>query len=76
MATINVNKELIRLRDFSSAFSRSAFIDVLNYNDYSHFNWLASRYNLLKCATYSDLLRKSYSLISKYTDVNMYIRMS
>lgn len=66
MATTNVNKELIRLRDFSSAFSRSAFIDVLNYNDYSHFNWLASRYNLLKCATYSDLLRKSYSLISKY----------
>ena len=57
---------MIRLRDLSSAFSRSAFIDVLNYNDYSHFNWLASRYDILKCTTYSDLLKKSYSLISKY----------
>lgn len=66
MATTSVNKELIRLRDLSSAFSRSAFIDILNYNDYSHFNWLVSRYDLLKCATYSDLLRKSYSLISKH----------
>ena len=66
MATISVNKELIRLRDFSSAFSRSAFIDILNYNDYSHFNWLLSKYNLLKCVTYSDLLRKSYSFISKH----------
>lgn len=66
MATISANKELIRLRDLSSAFSRSAFIDVLNYNDYSHFNWLASRYGILRCATYSDLLRKSYSVISKH----------
>ena len=66
MATTNVNKELIRLRDLSSAFSRSAFIDVLNYNDYSHFNWLASRYGILRCATYSDLLKKSYSVISKH----------
>lgn len=66
MASTSVNKELIRLKDLSSAFSRSAFIDVLNYNDYSHFNWLASKYGLLKCATYSDLLRKSYSLISRY----------
>lgn len=66
MATTSVNKELIRLRDLSSAFSRSAFIDILNYNDYSHFNWLASRYDQLKCTTYSDLLRKSYSLISKH----------
>ena len=66
MATISANKELIRLRDLSSAFSRSAFIDVLNFNDYSHFNWLASRYEILRCATYSDLLKKSYSVISKY----------
>lgn len=66
MAMINVNEELIRLRDFSSAFSRSAFIDVLNFNDYSHFNWLVSKYDILRCATYSDLLKKSYSVISKY----------
>lgn len=66
MAMINANEELIRLRDFSSAFSRSAFIDVLNFNDYSHFNWLISKYDILRCATYSDLLKKSYSVISKY----------
>ncbi|MBO8460394.1 MAG: sce7726 family protein [Bacteroidetes bacterium] len=65
MATTNINSELIRLRDLSSAFSRSAFVDVLNYNDYSHFNWLVSKYNTLKCVTYFDLLKKSYSLISK-----------
>lgn len=66
MAITNVNKELIRLRDFSSAFSRSAFVDILNYSDYSHFNWLASKYDTLKCATYFELLKKSYSLISKH----------
>lgn len=66
MAATNVNKELIRLRDLSSAFSRTAFVDVLNYSDYSHFNWLASKYDTLKCATYFELLKKSYSLISKY----------
>lgn len=66
MATTSVNKELIRLRDLSSAFSRSAFVNVLNYNDYSYFNWLLSKYNMLKCATYFELLKKSYSLISKY----------
>lgn len=66
MATISVNKELIRLRDLSSVFSRSAFVDVLNYNDYSHFNWLLSKYNTINCVTYFDLLKKSYSLISRY----------
>ena len=66
MATMSANKELIRLRDLSSVFSRRAFIDVLNFNDYSHFNWLASKYDILRCATYSDLLKKSYSVISKH----------
>lgn len=66
MVMINANEELVKLRDFSSAFSRSAFIDVLNFNDYSHFNWLVSKYDILRCATYSDLLKKSYSVISKY----------
>lgn len=66
MAVANANKELIRLRDLSSAFSRSAFVDVLNYSDYSHFDWLASRYGTIQCATYFELLKKSYSLISKY----------
>lgn len=65
MAITNVNNELIRLRDLSSAFSRSAFVDVLNYNDYSHFDWLVSRYKTIRCTTYFELLRRSYSLISK-----------
>ena len=66
MVTTSVNKEWVKLKDLSSAFSRSAFVDVLNYNDYSHFNWLASKYDTLKCTTYFELLKKSYSLISKY----------
>ena len=53
MVTTSVNKELIKLRNLSSAFSRNAFVDVLNYN-------------ALKCTTYFELLKKSYSLISKY----------
>lgn len=65
MAIVNANKDLIKLRDFSSAFSRSAFMDVLNYNDYSHFNWLLSKYDNLKCSTYFDLLKNAYSCISK-----------
>ena len=51
MVTTSVNKELIKLRNLSSAFSRNAFVDVLNYNAYSHFNWLASKYDTLKCTT-------------------------
>ena len=66
MVTTSVNKELIKLRNLSSVFSRNAFVDVLNYNAYSHFNWLASKYDTLKCTTYFELLKKSYSLISKY----------
>ncbi len=66
MVITNANKESIRLRNLSSAFSRSAFVDVLNYNDYSHLNWLASKYGTLKCTTYLELLNKSYFLISKY----------
>ena len=67
MITTSVNKELIKLRNLSSAFSRNAFVDVLNYNAYSHFNWLASKYDTLKCTTYFESLNT--------TDVNMYIKM-
>lgn len=66
MATTSAYKDLIKLREVSSAFSRSAFVDVLNYNDYSHFNWLSAQYDILKCTTYFELLQKSYSFISKY----------
>ena len=66
MTTTSRDKELVKLRILSSAFSRSAFVDILKYNDYSHFNWIASRYSILKCATYFELLKKSYSLISRH----------
>ena len=62
----NTRINLIKLRDISSAFSRRAFTDILNYNDYSHFNWLLTQNNTIKCSTYFELLEKSYSLISKY----------
>lgn len=65
MSIVNMNTDLIKLRDFSSAFSRSTFIDVLNYNDYSHFNWLLSKYDTLTCSTYFELLKNIYSCISK-----------
>lgn len=64
MATMIINSDTIRLRDLSSAFSRRAFVDVLEFNDYSHFNWLISKYRL-GCTTYLEMLRKSYSQISK-----------
>lgn len=66
MVATNTHKESIKLRDLSSAFSRSAFVDVLNYSDYSHFNWLVSKYDTIQCATYFELLKKSYSLITKH----------
>lgn len=53
------------LKDFSSAFSRRAFVDVMDYNDYSHIDWLLSKYSTLKCLTYSDWLRKAYAHIVK-----------
>lgn len=64
MTTTKANMELMRFRDFSSAFSRKAFVDVLNYNDYSHFNWLVMRYSTLKCVTYMEFINKSYSIIA------------
>lgn len=64
MSTTKANMELIRLRDLSSTFSRRAFVDILNYNDYSHFNWLAMKYSTLKCVTYMEFINKSYSIIA------------
>lgn len=62
---MNADYDMIKLRDFSSVFSRSAFVDVLNFNDYSHFDWIVSQYNSLKCSTYLDLINKVYSHISR-----------
>ena len=66
MSTARCESDLDRLRNLSSAFSRSAFVDVLNFNDYTHFDWLFSRYGSSSCTTYFDLLKKSYALLSKH----------
>lgn len=64
MIKVNANTGLYKLRDLSSAFSRAAFTDVLNFNDYSHFNWLQSKYEL-RCSTYCDFLRKIYTYLAR-----------
>ena len=59
---------MVRLRDYSSAFSRNAIHDVIKYHDYSHFNWIYQQYNI-KCrgteTSYFELLKKLYSSIAK-----------
>lgn len=65
MAAHRMNMSIDSLRNISSAFSRMAFMDVLKYNDYSYFNWLLSSCDTLECNTYIDLLKKSYSILSR-----------
>ena len=50
MRTVAHNKRMIRLRDFSTAFSRSAFTDVLLFDDFSRFDWLRAQYRLIKAS--------------------------
>ena len=57
MASSNVTANMIRLRDYSSIFSRRAFTDILEYNDYSHFNWLCSKYEMPQSSTYFDIIK-------------------
>lgn len=65
MLPIDSYQDMIRLRDYSSAFSRNAFVDILNFDDYSKFDWLISQYDFCKCITYSDLLKKIYDRIRR-----------
>ena len=55
-----------RLRSYSSIFSRKVFSSIIDFNDYSHIDWLYSTYdNTLYFNTYMDYLRTVYSIISK-----------
>lgn len=63
MPSVCVSQNMIHLRDYSSAFSRSTLMDVLNFDDYSRLNWLVSHYEFNDCFSYSDLLRALYSKI-------------
>lgn len=64
MRTVAHNKRMVRLRDFSTAFSRSAFTDVLLFDDFSRFDWLRAQYRL-RSKTYAGLIRGAYAAISK-----------
>ena len=57
----------LEMRDYSSAFSRSAFKDILDFNDFSHIKWLYDRYGTRRpqSISYLDYLKKIYSAISK-----------
>lgn len=56
MRTIANSVDMVRLRDFSTAFSRSVLTDILLFDDFSHLNWLHSQYHL-KSKTYIGMVR-------------------
>lgn len=56
----------VRLRSYSSAFSRRAFEDILRYDDYGHLDWLfhterSPSYDI----TYLDYLEEIYRCLTK-----------
>lgn len=64
MKTNNITMD--RLRSYSSIFSRKVFSSIIDFNDYSHIDWLYSTYdNTLYFNTYMDYLRTVYSIISR-----------
>lgn len=68
MAYKNTYQKMVKLRDFSSAFSRNVIYDVIKYHDYTHFNWINQQYNINNKETetsYLELLKKLYSSIAK-----------
>ena len=60
--------EIDRLRGYSSAFSRSVFSDIMEYDDYSRLDTLFKRYDSerLKEKTYFDYLKYAYRTIAKH----------
>lgn len=69
MASKSSIMQLDMLRDFSSAFSRSAITDIIKYEDYSYLNWLYSEYGDIKnrAKTYGEYLKSLYSaLLNNY----------
>lgn len=57
-----------RLRSYSSVFTRKVFSDIINYNDFSHLNWLYSTYDQSQkdIESYSDYLLYLYKYIAKF----------
>ena len=66
MQTEMNNITMERLRSYSSVFSRKVFSDIIDYDDYSHVDWLYSTYDEASSFnTYMDYFRALYSVISK-----------
>ena len=57
-----------RLRSYSSVFTRKVFSDIINYNDFSHLNWLYSTYDQYQkgIESYSDYLQYLYKYITRF----------
>ena len=64
--TPNVQSE--RLRSYSSVFTRKVFSDIINYNDFSHLNWLYSTYDQYQkgIESYFDYLLYLYKHIARF----------
>lgn len=57
-----------RLRSYSSVFTRKVFSDIINYNDFSHLNWLYSTYDQCQegIESYFDYLLFLYKYIARF----------
>lgn len=57
-----------RLRSYSSVFTRKVFSEIINYNDFSHLNWLFSTYDQYQkgIESYYDYLLFLYKYIARF----------
>ncbi|MCQ2074722.1 MAG: sce7726 family protein [Bacteroidaceae bacterium] len=69
MATFDTAKlSKDQLRNFSSAFSRAVFSDILAHSDFSHLDWICGQCNfgLSDRSSYMDYLIQMYDTLSRY----------
>lgn len=68
MGTIAPYLFVDRLRGYSSVFTRKVFSDIINYNDFSHLNWLYFKYdqNHADIESYYDYILYLYKYIAKF----------
>ena len=67
MSSKQVKNRLDVLRSYSSAFSRSAIIDIIKYGDYRHLGWLYSEYGSKRddVTNYGEYLKSLYLEMAK-----------
>ena len=58
---------IYRLRSYSTAFSRSGFLDILNYGDFNHLDWIYDTYDkgIKEYDSYFDYIQYIYSTLTK-----------